>query len=212
MKRRWTAWRTRRRTNRDPHCHRCGLLGVYFDPDESTGDIEALSELSTRDRTTLDSELAAARSDGSALQRGTPQHALGTVDWLKCGVRCGVRAPLGPTTNWFVRGPRQDYKEYLEMALRSAESSGALVTVRDPEHPGLLGRVVGVAETQRIPLIMSHDCEHFVPHHAGMPPAGHVGLRDELRAKRRDEARKWIALAVTLAVGITGIIWRLATL
>lgn len=212
-KQRWTARRVRRQVERfKSNCHRCGLLGVYFDPEGATGDIDSLGELPARDRATLGSELAAARSDGKPVAHGVPQQDLGMVDWWKGGVLCGIRATRGPTTNWFVRGPRQEYREYLEMAVRTAESSGALVTVRDPEYPGILGRVVGVAQTQRLPLIMSHDCEHFVSHQAGQTPEDHVGLREELKANRRDEVRKWITVAVTVAVGVTGIVWRLATL
>ena len=184
---------------------------MYLEPDGYDSHVDDLLELPAEYRTTLESEAITARAKGEFAEEfdiSQPGN-MGSVDWLKAGVKCGVNAPRGPSTGWFVKSNQQDYRDYLEMALKS---SGALVTVRDPKYPGPLGRVVGVAQTARVFVIRAHDCEYFVQHHPGRSPAGHVGLRDELRAKKRDETRKWIALALTAITVVVGVIWRIATL
>ena len=213
LRRRYASWkRTRRIKGRDSRCHRCGLLGIYPGPDDQDCRIEDLGELPAENRTTLESELVDVRARGEfpAEYDMTKPSKLGWVEWLRAGVKCGISAPRGPSTSWFIQSARQDYRDYLDMALKS---SGALVTVRDPDFPGPLGRVIGVASTPRDFLLRAHDCEYFVAHQPGLSPASHVGLKSNMNAKRREEIRKWATLVfagVAAVAGVVALILRLS--
>jgi hypothetical protein len=133
----------------------------------------------------------------------TRWYELGVDESAPFGVACGIQDVRGPGTSWHVRGRREDASHFLRNM-----APGTLVTVPDPTSPGLLGRVVGVAQTQLWGLVRPHDCPHIMKHHPGLTPKEHITLRMRARERRMRWARDLaIALGATVVGGL--IVWAL---
>ena len=197
-KRTFRFWRKRAR------CYRCGLLGFYAQFEQRDQPIGGLDELSVglRDRTHV--AVVDARAKGEIRHEYDARYGndLGTADWIKGGVRCGVGDGRGPATTWALRRDA-DPREFLSQGW-----GGALITGEPgPKFKGPLGNPIAYVQTFTWQLVRPHDCPYFVEHQPGNRPVEHVGLKT---GERRERVRTfWIvagAIAAILALAVPFIV------